>query len=90
MVSAGLVEGAANQIYLEFLYFVVEIYAARDVYVCRKSFGAFHHFKGEFGIADFGAQTFDGDLVGRGDHDGAFDDVFEFADIARIIVIFEQ
>ena len=88
MVAGGLVEGAADEIDLEFFDFVVEIYAAGDVDVGGGAFGLADHFEGEGRIADFGAEAFDGDLVGGGDHDGAFDNIFEFADISRIIVIF--
>ena len=44
LVTAGLIESAADEIDLEFLHFVIEIDAARNVDLCRRTFGRSHHF----------------------------------------------
>ena len=55
LVTAGLVEGAADKVDLEAFYFVIEIYAAGEVDVTGDAFGIGDHFEGKFRIANLGA-----------------------------------
>src|SRR5688500_17877109 len=90
LVAAGLVEGPTDEIYLKPFHFIVEINASGKIDLAGHSFGAFDHFEGELGIAHFGAKTLDGDLVARRDHDRPLDNIFEFPDVSRIVIILQK
>ena len=89
-MAAGLIESAPDQIDLESPDLVVEIDSSSDVDRGRCTFGLLHHLECKLRISDLGTKTLDGNLIGRRDDDGPFDDVLEFTNISGEMIIFEQ
>ncbi len=76
-MSARLIEGAADQINFKTAHFIIKVNAASHVYA-RRSTGAFAHDRACcLWIGDFRPQAFARDLIAGGDHDRAFDGVFQ-------------
>ena len=89
-MPGGLVERAPDEVDLKAAYLIIKIHATRNIYVLGRAFRELYHIARKLRITDLRAKAFDGDFVRRRDDDRPLDDIFELANVARVIIAFEQ
>src|SRR5205085_3161837 len=89
LMAAGNFQGAANQLDLKTIHFVVEGNAARQIDLRGEPLAA--GLRGALlRIQYFFTNIFAAQLTAARNDDGALDDVFEFADVAGPVIGFER
>ena len=68
-------EGAADEIDLVFLYFVVKVNAAAEIDIARGAFGFDQTLKGGLRVTHLGTQAVNRDFVAGCDDDGPLDNM---------------
>src|SRR6476660_909556 len=89
-MSASLIEGTANQIDLELFDLVIEVRSTRQVNAPGGSFARRQHLARGSRVTHFGPAAIDRHLITGGYNYRSLDNVFQLADIPRIIVIFQE